>query len=387
VAEQSLLSARSSLRKNQALLFPTLSANAGASNGLASGDALGAAAAGRVASPSWAADPSREVSYDVGVDGARSAQLELGQAQLGVAELELTRQRLGLRQQIASSYYDLQAADEQVRIAQRDFDYAGRSLRDTEALKRAGVQTVFEVQRARVFEGHMKAALVSAQAQRLVARRKLANVLGLAYGADVRASDPVGKAGSWSLPLPDTIARALRVRPEIEQARLQEKAGAAQMQLAESAIRPHLIVSAGADYLAVPGQALGYNGGVRLNLPLFDGGAANAGKEAARADRRAAAIRLADTASQLQLQVEQAYAELEASEANIETTSAALKTAKESIDSARIRFQAGVGTQTDLIGAENDLSQADLAAVNAVLGYNRALASLQALVSGAEKTP
>jgi OMF family outer membrane factor len=379
VAREGLSGARSSYRKAQALLFPTISANAGASNGLASSDALGAAQLGHAATPSWAADPSLEVSYDVGLDGGRAAQLELGQAQVSQAELEVDRQRLALRQQIAGAYYDLQAADEQVRIAQRDYDYAVRSVKDTEALKAAGVQTVFEVQRAKVYEARTKAANVSAQARQLVARRSLARVLGLAYGADVRASDPVARLGAWSLTLPDTITRAIAARPEVAQARLQEQAGAAQMKLAESAIRPHLLVSAGADYLAVPGSAVGYNGGVRLSLPILDGGAADAGREAARADRRAAAIKLADAASQIQLQVEQAYADLEATRANIETTTVALKTAKESLESARIRFQAGVGTQTELIGAENDLSQADLDATNAVLGYNRAIAALQAL--------
>ncbi|GBE93228.1 outer membrane efflux protein [Nostoc cycadae WK-1] len=48
---------------------------------------------------------------------------------------------------------------------------------------------------------------------------------------------------------------------------------------------------------------------------------------------------------------------------------------------ARIRYQAGVGTQTEVIEAENDLTRAEGNRVTAILDYNRALANLQRAVS------
>ena len=44
---------------------------------------------------------------------------------------------------------------------------------------------------------------------------------------------------------------------------------------------------------------------------------------------------------------------------------------------ARLRFQAGVGTQTEVIDAETDLTRAEGNRVKAILDYNRAMASLQ----------
>jgi outer membrane protein TolC len=46
------------------------------------------------------------------------------------------------------------------------------------------------------------------------------------------------------------------------------------------------------------------------------------------------------------------------------------------------RFKAGVGTQTDRISAETDLTRARGNQVTAILGYNRAIAQLQRAVSG-----
>ncbi len=53
-----------------------------------------------------------------------------------------------------------------------------------------------------------------------------------------------------------------------------------------------------------------------------------------------------------------------------------MEQAREALRLARLRFQAGVGTQTDVISAENDLTQAEGNRVTAILDYNRALASL-----------
>jgi Outer membrane efflux protein len=51
---------------------------------------------------------------------------------------------------------------------------------------------------------------------------------------------------------------------------------------------------------------------------------------------------------------------------------------------AECRFKAGVGTQTDRISAETDLTHARGNQITAILGYNRAIAQLQRAVSGSQ---
>jgi outer membrane protein TolC len=48
---------------------------------------------------------------------------------------------------------------------------------------------------------------------------------------------------------------------------------------------------------------------------------------------------------------------------------------------ARLRFQAGVGTQTDRLNAETRLTRARGNVLIAIIGYNRALAALNRAVS------
>nr|WP_083866311.1 TolC family protein [Calothrix sp. PCC 6303] len=56
--------------------------------------------------------------------------------------------------------------------------------------------------------------------------------------------------------------------------------------------------------------------------------------------------------------------------------------AKEALTLARLRFNAGVGTQTDVIASETELTRSEGNRIRAILDYNRALGGLQRAVSG-----
>jgi outer membrane protein TolC len=83
----------------------------------------------------------------------------------------------------------------------------------------------------------------------------------------------------------------------------------------------------------------------------------------------------------VRFQVEQAYATLQASAENIETTALAVQRAREALRLARLRFQAGVGTQTDVIQQQTALTRSQVNNLRAILDYNRSLAQLQRSVS------
>ena len=70
-----------------------------------------------------------------------------------------------------------------------------------------------------------------------------------------------------------------------------------------------------------------------------------------------------------------------ANQANIDTASVAVNQAVEALDLANLRFNAGVGTQLEVINAIRDLTEAEGNLVTAVLNYNRALARLERSIS------
>lgn len=66
---------------------------------------------------------------------------------------------------------------------------------------------------------------------------------------------------------------------------------------------------------------------------------------------------------------------------NIDTAELALEQAEESLRLARLRFQAGVGTQTDVINQQTALTEARGDLLDAIIEYNQSLAELQRAVS------
>jgi OMF family outer membrane factor len=125
----------------------------------------------------------------------------------------------------------------------------------------------------------------------------------------------------------------------------------------------------------------GYSVALRANLNLFDGGASKAQAAQAKADVEIAETQFSQQRNQIRFEVERAYSELQSNLENVQTSQAALDQARESLRLARLRFQAGVGTQLEVLDAENALTRAEGNRINAILDYNRALANLQRSVT------
>lgn len=70
-----------------------------------------------------------------------------------------------------------------------------------------------------------------------------------------------------------------------------------------------------------------------------------------------------------------------ANQENIQTAALSVESATESLRLARLRFQAGVGTQTDVINSQRDLTDARSRYLQAIVDYNRSLNELQRAVS------
>jgi outer membrane protein TolC len=119
--------------------------------------------------------------------------------------------------------------------------------------------------------------------------------------------------------------------------------------------------------------------GVRLRL--FDGGQARAQARQAEANIAIAESQFAGLRDQIRFEVEQAYSQLDANFENIQTTALAVQQAEEALRLARLRFQAGVGTQTDVLRSQTELTRSRFNNLRAILNYNRALAALQRAVS------
>ncbi|MBW4419573.1 MAG: TolC family protein [Myxacorys californica WJT36-NPBG1] len=340
---------------------------------------------GSTSSVRTALSGSLQLSYDLYTSGLRNANLRAAERQVRATELALERTREQLRLDVSGDYYDLQDADEQVRINQAAVANAQANVNDALAQERAGLGTRFDVLRAQVNLANAQQQLTNAQAAQVIRRRQLSQRLSLPEYANVTAADPVEVAGSWALPLEDSIVLAYRNRSELEEQLVQRDISEQQRRAVLSANGPTL--SASADYGFSQGFGSDASTGdnyafaLQARWNLFDGGATIARARQREKDKEIAESRFAQNRNTIRFQVEQSYANLQANLVNIATTEQAVTQALEALRLAVLRLQAGVGTQTERINAETDLTRARGNRVSAIIGYNRSLAQLRRAVS------
>lgn len=339
-----------------------------------------------------------QLNYNLFTSGGRSAAIQQAREQLRSDRLDFERLSEELRLNVSTSYYDLQQADENVRIQQSAVRNAQASLRDAQALEQAGVGTRFDVLTSQVQVAQATQNLANALSQQRISRRSLATLLNLPESVIITAADPVEIAGLWNLSQEQSIVQAYKNRAELEQLLAQRNIQQQQRRIELSQLGPQ--ISLAATYnpsLSLSGNNNGsslqnqdffdqYTLSANLSLSLFDGGAARARARAAEANIAIAESNFASQRNQIRLEVEQAYSQLQSNFENVQTASVQLEQAREALRLARLRFQAGVGTQTEVIDSENRLTQAEGDRVNAILSYNRALAQLQRAISSGQQS-
>lgn len=326
-----------------------------------------------------------QVQYPIFTSGRRSALIQSAESQVRLQQLQLEQTTEQLILDTTSDYYDLQQASAQVNIFTANLTQAEQSLRDAQALERAGVGTRFDVLQAEVDVANARQDLTQQISQLTIARRQLAQRLNVSQSVNLEAADIVEVAGVWDLTLEESIVQAYKNRSELEQPLIQQEIAQQQRRAALAQLGPQLgfngIFGLANNLDEDPRFLYNYRLALTASLSLFDGGEARA-----QANQQESAIAIAQAQfeqarDQIRFQVEQAYSQLDSNFSNIQTTALAVEQAAEALRLARLRFQAGVGTQTDVLRQQTALAQAQVNNLRAILDYNRALAALQRSIS------
>lgn len=372
------------LRVQQATRLPTvdLGADLQTSNQSSSGSG------GTFDSTSTTAGSTLRTDYDLGLSGERSARIRAAERQVRVSELQVEQTREDLRLNTTTDYYAVQEAIEQIRINQAFLEAAERNLRDTQLREEVGVGTRFDVLQAEVQVANARQTLTQAISQRQISQRQLARRLNIQPSIDLTTL-AVNIAGAWPLSLEESIVLAFQNRAELEQFLVEREFNDAQRQASLAAVRPNLGVFAqyGVQSLLSSSSGAsssiddGFSVGAQFNWRLFDGGAARAAADQSEIDIETDESEFESARNDIRVQVEEAYYTLVSNQSNIDTASVAVNQAEEALELANLRFNAGVGTQLEVINAIRDLTEAQGNLVTAVLEYNRALARLERSVS------
>ncbi len=321
-----------------------------------------------------------------------------------------------LRLQVAEAYFDLQNADEQVRIGQESVRASLVSLRDAQARFQAGVATKLEVLEAQTQLARDQQLLtqalygrtagsLSASPGQAIARRNLAALLDLPQNVTPTAKDPARVVGTWIPSLQESIVAAYTFREELDQILLDISIANSTANRELAAVQPVLNlfnrfgVNRGTGSSYSPGRESGFDPatlgpfslenqperqwqvdnafGINVSWDIFDGGRAKALYWQNKQKAQEETFNFSKERDQIRLQVEQSFYELLTNNRNIVTTSNEVLSARESLRLARLRFQAGVTTQREVVDTQRDLTQAEVRYTLAITNYNKSLAELR----------
>ena len=222
--------------------------------------------------------------------------------------------------------------------------------------------------------------LTNSQGQQRTARKKLAQLLSFDDTTEFQAADAVRQLGSWDKNLEQSILLAFEQRSEIRQQAVRKQLVSFQDEIrGDDSAQVNLFANYNLGKTISNNSPVqdGYSLGARLSWNFFDGGGSAARNNRRRINDDISDSQLITARNQVRFEVEQAFNSLDTNLKNIATSTQSLQQAEESLKLARLRFQAGVGTQTDVIQAQTELAKARGNRITAILNYNRALSTLR----------
>ncbi|TVS02237.1 MAG: TolC family protein [Cyanobium sp. PLM2.Bin73] len=322
------------------------------------------------------------------IDPTRDPSIAAARDQFERAKFEYIVALRDLRLQANQAYFELQRADDGVRIGQQSVRASLVSLRDTRARFQAGVATRLDVLEAETQLARDQQLLTNGLAAQAINRRALAELLDLPQDVTPTAADPPRVLGMWQPSLQESIVAAFAFREELDQTLLDIAIANSQADAALGQVRPFLNVFAGldtawTDFFGTNENRVKSTGnidasvGLNFNWRLFDGGRASAEARSNRQRAEESSFRFAERRDNIRRQVEESFYELEKNNRNIATTAREVIQSRESLRLARLRLQAGVTTQREVVDNQRDLTQAEVRYSAAITDYNIRLAELR----------
>jgi outer membrane protein TolC len=320
--------------------------------------------------------------------GRRAGAEQEARANAFVANVQFTGVHHKLIYAVSRDYFALGAARARLHVTEQALKTAG-IVQDAAEMRRAnGLATVVEVAQARRQTAQARFDLERAKGAEHAAYAALIASVGIAPNTVVQVADSSGQ------PLPpepsgdvDQLLRdALANRPDIIAALGKIKAAEATLNSANANYYPTISLVAkvyenvgslstdGSPYYSVykPGASIL----LKLDWPLFDGGAREARVAAARSEISAAQASLDHAKDAAEQQVTDAYDALKTGFAEHSAALTLTEAAQTAYDAALEAYRNGVGTYTDLVNAETALTQAQSERVTAHANVFTAAAAL-----------
>lgn len=298
-------------------------------------------------------------------------------------QLERTDQEILFR--VVQSYYGVLLAARQLDVTEQAQKTAKAIMDRSQVRFDAGLVVESDLLSAKVRLASRDQELIRARNNLELARAQLNLAMGVAANTQYEPASPLAEKKFEVVALPEMEQLALASRPDLKRIESQRSAQELSVAIAKSSFGPRLNAFAGWELdnptFVAGGGGNNWLGGIELQIDLFQGGAKRAAlsRERATAEKIAALKQAAMDA--VRLEVRQAYYDQDSSRQQIEVARSAIDQAQESLRINQDRYDGGLLTITDLLGAEEAARRSQTDYWQAVFQYHISYANLE-LASG-----
>lgn len=285
-----------------------------------------------------------------------------------------------MKETATTGYFNMLNATNMKALRQESVDRLQAHLDNVIAQYNVGIVARADVLRSEVELANAQQNYITASNEYDVAEATLNNIIGTPLGTTLLLKDRL-QYEPYENDMAYCLAYSEQHRPELKQAEYAIDSAEAALVVARSGHMPKVYANAsnnwggnGSDW---PGDDdENWSVGVTASMNVFDSGVTWSKIHAAQENLAKAKESQRQIKDNVELEVRTDYLNLREAEKRITTTQVAVASAEEDYHIAVVRYQAGVGTNIDVMDAQEALTQAKTNYYQALYNYNTSKAAL-----------
>ena len=304
--------------------------------------------------------------------GQRETQIDIQKENVTVTEFQANDRQRNIAYGVSEAYYGVLAAKRNVAVAEQTVEQFEEHLRQAQGFYEAGTAPRFDVTKAQVDLSTARLDLIKARSSLEIAWKTLNNAMGFMDAPSYDIADDMDFK-VYEITKEEALERAMANRPDLKAQEHTAVSAQKSLRLAAKGQSPTLSAYAAYNF---EGRDFpldeGWNYGLSLSVPVFDGHLVEYKTKEAAANLEEVNLATESMKNDIILEVEQVYLSLIESEERVGVSELTVKQAEENLELALGRYEAGVGSPIEVTDATVALNDARRNYIQALYDYRMA---------------
>lgn len=268
------------------------------------------------------------------------------------------------------TYYNVLQAEKNVALADEAVQRLTQHLVIVEAQYAEGIVIKSDVLRTEVELAQAKQNYSKAQNAYKLASSQFITLLGLPADQDIALAD-IGENKAYDGSVSQALQTALTHRADLKQTYQEEKAAQHGIQIAQSGHLPSVSLSIKKEWNNQQEAVNPWSAQVAVDFNLFDGNKTKAKIKQVEWEITKTNELLKQKIEQITLETKEAYFNMHNARTAVDIASQVVAKGEEDYTISQVRYQAGIGSNLDVIDSQGALTSAKLNYTNARYDYNK----------------